>query len=326
MRAAASPAPTRRTSGAGPRWAGGTLGTMAPTSLHGPLVRWYDACRRDLPWRAAGIGPWGVLVSEFMLQQTPVRRVEPVWRAWLARWPTAADLATATPADAVRAWDRLGYPRRALRLLACAREITERHGGRVPSTLPGLTALPGVGDYTAAAVLAFGYGGRAVVLDTNVRRVLARLLGGEALPPPGVTRGERARAEAALPPSPAASAAWNVALMELGALVCTARAPRCAECPMATACAWRAAGCPPDPYLARRRSQSWTGSDRQARGRLLAVLRSAGQAGASGEELAAAWDVPDQRDRALASLVADGLAEAVGAGYRLPEAVISPLG
>lgn len=294
--------------------------------LHDELVRWYAIHQRELPWREAGTGPWAVLVSEVMLQQTPVHRVEPVWRAWLARWPTAPDLALATPADVVRAWDRLGYPRRALRLLACARELTERHGGQVPSTLAELTALPGIGAYTAAAVLAFGYGRRAVVLDTNVRRVLARLLGGEALPPPALTRSERIRAEGALPSSPTASAAWNVALMELGALVCTARAPRCADCPVASSCAWRAAGRPEDPYRSRRHTQSWTGTDRQVRGRLLAVLRTSDDGSAPAEELAAAWPDREQRDRALASLAADGLVETAGDGYRLPIGRIPSLG
>src|SRR5659263_416701 len=126
--------------------------------------RWYAGHARALPWRDPECSPWGVLVSEVMLQQTPVSRVEPVWRSWLESWPTPAGLAAASPADALRAWGRLGYPRRALRLIECARMVVNRHGGDVPRGYDELTALPGVGDYTASAVLAFGFGERAVVL------------------------------------------------------------------------------------------------------------------------------------------------------------------
>ncbi|MDM7855249.1 HhH-GPD family protein [Cellulomonas alba] len=271
-----------------------------------PVLDWYDERARDLPWRAADRTPWGVLVSEVMLQQTPVVRVEPAWRAWLARWPRPVDLAAASPADVLRAWDRLGYPRRALRLQECARAIVERHGGEVPDDAEALRALPGVGEYTAAAVLAFAFGRRAVVLDTNVRRVLARSVGGEALPSPSQTRGEVARADAVAPHDPARAARWAVASMELGALVCTARSPRCDACPVAAACAWRATGCPPDAHAHRRRTQAWHGTDRQARGRIMALLREA-----MGPVPAAAVEAvcPDRerRERCLASLVADGL-------------------
>jgi A/G-specific adenine glycosylase len=286
--------------------------------LHTRALRWYAEHRRDLPWRSRDVDAWGVLVSEVMLQQTPVTRVEPVWRRWLARWPTPADLAEASPADVVRAWDRLGYPRRALRLLDCARAVVDRHGGQVPTDAEDLLALPGVGAYTAAAVAAFAYGDRVPVLDTNVRRVLGRVLGAEALPPPTQTRAERDRAEAALPVDAATSATWNVAVMELGALVCTARAPRCDACPLATDCAWREAGYPADAHASRRRTQAWHGTDRQARGALMAVLRDQVDAPAPAELLAEAWPASGQRDRALASLIADGLVEAVSAGYQLP--------
>ena len=288
-------------------------------AIHGTVLTWYEAHRRDLPWRAPGVGAWAVLVSEVMLQQTPVARVEPAWRAWLERWPTPADLAAAAPSDVLRAWDRLGYPRRALRLRECAAVIVERHGGEVPRTLEDLLALPGVGSYTAAAVAAFAYGQRAVVLDTNVRRVLARFVGGEALPPPTQRRSEVALAETLLPADPAVSAVWNVAVMELGALVCTARSPRCEACPVADACAWRSAGYPGDAHAPRRRTQPWHGTDRQARGRLMAALRAADDgAGVPGEALAVVWEEAPQRERALASLVADGLVEQVPGGYRLP--------
>src|SRR5690606_7452204 len=135
---------------------------------------WFDHAARDLPWRRPECSPWGVLVSEIMLQQTPVVRVLPAWMSWMERWPTPAHLAAASQADAVRAWDRLGYPRRAKRLWECAGEIVRRHGGEVPDDEEELLALPGIGAYTAAAVRSFAFGRRAVVLDTNVRRVIAR--------------------------------------------------------------------------------------------------------------------------------------------------------
>lgn len=292
--------------------------------LHEPLLRWYDDHARDLPWRAPGTTPWAVLLSEVMSQQTPVARVEPAWRAWLARWPDPAALAAASTADVLRAWDRLGYPRRALRLHECARVLVERHGGQVPDDEAALLALPGVGTYTAAAVLAFAFGKRAVVLDTNVRRVLARAVGGAALPPPSQTRAEEQRAAAALPADPATSARWNVAVMELGALVCTARAPRCDACPVRDRCAWLAAGRPADTHAGRRRTQAWHGTDRQARGRVLALLRSLPAPATHGQVLAAATlpdAPPEQPGRVVASLLADGLVAEVGAGYALPGAV-----
>lgn len=292
--------------------------------LHEPLLRWYGPHARDLPWRAPGTTPWGVLLSEVMSQQTPVARVEPAWRAWLTRWPDPAALAAASPADVLRAWDRLGYPRRALRLHECARVLVERHGGQVPADEAALRALPGVGSYTAAAVLAFAFEKRAVVLDTNVRRVLARVLGGAALPPPSQTRAEERRAAEVLPADPATSARWNVAVMELGALVCTARAPRCAECPVRDRCAWLARGRPTDTHADRRRAQPWHGTDRQARGRVLALLRSLPAPATHGQVLAAATlpdASPDQADRVLASLLADGLVARAGVNYALPGAV-----
>ncbi|MGH3412406.1 MAG: A/G-specific adenine glycosylase, partial [Marmoricola sp.] len=211
--------------------------------LHTRILAWYDEHARELPWRAESASPWAVLVSEFMLQQTPVSRVLPVYEAWLERWPTPAALAAEPSGEAVRAWGRLGYPRRALRLHAAAEAIVSQHGGEVPADRDRLRELPGVGDYTAAAVSAFAYGGRHAVLDTNVRRVLARLVGGEELPAASVTTAERTRAEGLLPEE--APAAWSVAVMELGALVCTASRPRCGHCPVADRCAWQAAGAPP---------------------------------------------------------------------------------
>ena len=183
------------------------------------ILRWYASHARDLPWRRPDAGPWAVLVSEIMLQQTPVSRVLPAYEAWLARWPTPSALAAASPADAVRQWGRLGYPRRAIRLHAAARVITERHGGVVPDSVGALLALPGVGSYTAAAVASFAFGQRHAVLDTNVRRVLARLMRGSLRPPPSPTAMEIRLAESLLPAEPGLAPRWSVAVMELGALI-----------------------------------------------------------------------------------------------------------
>lgn len=290
----------------------------AVPSMAAALGEWYAAARRTLPWREPTCSPWGVLVSEFMLQQTPVSRVLPVWQTWLARWPTPAGLAADAPGEAVASWGRLGYPRRALRLHAAAVACIERHDGLVPEDYADLRALPGVGDYTAAAVAAFAFRQRHVVLDTNVRRVLARLAGGaEFEPPGGPTGGERDRAEALLPSDADDSAKWSVAVMELGALVCTARSPRCDACPVAGSCAWRLAGSPPWDGPPRR-GQTYEGTDRQVRGRLLAVLRD--EPGAvPAAALAAVGGDPTQRARALDGLVADGLVEPFGQdAFRLP--------
>ncbi len=269
------------------------------------IAGWYGTHARDLPWRRPGTSPWAVLVSEVMLQQTPVARVLPAYADWLGRWPSPADLAAAPAADAVRQWGRLGYPRRAIRLHEAARIITERHGGEVPAGLADLRALPGVGAYTAAAVASFAFRQRHAVLDTNVRRVLARLFAGRELPGPAPTVAEITLAESLLPPEPELAARWSVAVMELGALVCTAAAPRCGDCPVLASCAWHQAGRP--AAAVRRPGQSYEGTDRQCRGRLLAVLRDA-EAPVPRATLDLVWPDHAQRDRALASLLADGLA------------------
>ncbi len=288
-----------------------------PARLHAPVLAWYAENARDLPWRRPGVSAWAVLVSEVMLQQTPVVRVEPVWREWMARWPTPAALAAAASGDAVRAWGRLGYPRRALRLHAAATAIAAEHGDEVPSDLATLRSLPGIGVYTASAVAAFAFGARCSVVDTNVRRVEARAVTGTALPAPALTAAETALADRLVPEEPARAATWAVAVMELGAVVCTARAPRCGACPVVDRCAWQRAGAPAHDGPPRR-GQAWHGTDRQVRGRLLALLRESSDALDDGA-LTLAWPDDDaQRDRCLASLVADGLVEHCGAGYQLP--------
>lgn len=281
------------------------------------LLTWFDEHARDLPWRHPDVTAWGVLLCEVMSQQTPVARVVPVWREWLDRWPTPTALADDSPGEAVRLWARLGYPRRALRLHQAAVLVRDRHGGELPVDEAGLLTLPGVGPYTAAATAAFAHGRRTVVLDVNVRRVLARVHDGVDARPGAPVRAEVQRAERLLPAAAAESVRWNAAVMELGALVCTARAPRCLDCPIRAGCSW--AGTPPGPHERARttRPQTWQGSDRQVRGLLLDALRQ--QDGTvPRERLQQLCEDPEQTERCLRGLLLDGLVEAGTDGFRLP--------
>jgi A/G-specific adenine glycosylase len=290
---------------------------MGGENLGERVAAWFAAAHRPLPWRAAAFPAWGVLVSEFMLQQTPVTRVIPRLEEWLARWPTPAALAAVPPGEAVRAWDRLGYPRRALNLHAASIAITERHGGVVPSDVDELLALPGVGPYTARAVAAFAYGVRVPVVDVNVRRVLARALRGVGEPGPARTRDEHALMELLLPADAPTARLTNAGMMELGQTVCTARSPACERCPIAELCAWRAAGYPAYTGPAAPRQKPYAGSDREVRGRILRELR-AEELPVPAERIAELWPDAEQLARALAGLLSDGLAEAVNGGYALP--------
>jgi A/G-specific adenine glycosylase len=312
------------------------------TSYAEPVLTWYARNARDLPWRAPDATPWAVLVSEIMLQQTPVVRVLPEYLSWIARWPTPTALAAAPAGEAIRQWGRLGYPRRALRLHETATILVARHGGTVPADLDALRALPGIGSYTAAAVASFAFGQRHAVLDTNVRRVLARLVAGQpwAGTASSVSVAERRLAESLLPAEPAVAARWSVAVMELGALVCTAAGPRCGDCPVARECSWLAAGRPGmggeaagvngvaatigaagvagASGAARRRTQKYEGTDRQCRGRVLAVLRATDDP-VRRTDFDAVWAGQAQLDRALDGLVADGLVDPLPDGrFALP--------
>jgi A/G-specific adenine glycosylase len=286
---------------------------VAPSEVNA----WYRANRRDLPWRKPGFPAWGTLVSEFMLQQTQVSRVIPRLEEWLRRWPTPADLAATPPGEAVRAWDRLGYPRRALALHAAAVAITERHGGEVPSDVDALLALPGVGSYTARAVAVFAYGLRHPVVDTNVRRVIARAVDGRGQAGPASTARDLAAMTALLPEDREEAAVFNAGVMELGAVVCTARQPKCGSCPLAEVCAWRALGYPEYDGPQAPRQPRYAGSDREARGRILAELRRS-DLPVPDDGLAEAVADPQRRERVLAGLVRDGLAVVAEGGYTLP--------
>jgi A/G-specific adenine glycosylase len=282
----------------------------------GPVLDWYADHARDLPWRAPDASAWSVMVSEIMLQQTPVSRVLPAHRDWLARWPTPATLAADPPGEAVRQWARLGYPRRALRLHEAARIIAGRHGGVIPGSYDELLALPGIGRYTAAAIASFAFQQRHPVLDTNVRRVMSRLVTGAEFPGKTPSAAEWRLAGTLLPDEPQVAARWAVGVMELGALVCTAARPRCQSCPVSADCTWLKAGRP--AAAIRPVGQRYEGTDRQCRGRLLAVLRDA-DGPVPAIRLDAVWPVAVQRARALDGLVADGLVDALPDGqYALP--------
>ncbi|TMS55931.1 A/G-specific adenine glycosylase [Mycobacterium sp. DBP42] len=274
----------------------------------GELVSWYEQAQRDLPWRRPGVSAWQILVSEFMLQQTPVSRVEPIWLAWIDRWPTPSATAAAGSAEVLRAWGKLGYPRRAKRLHECAVVIASEYGDEVPRDVDTLLTLPGVGAYTARAVACFAYSAGVPVVDTNVRRVVTRVLHGQADAP---ARARDLDDVAALLPDDATAPTFSAALMELGAVVCTARAPVCRSCPLSR-CRWRSAGYPAATTV--KRVQRYAGTDRQARGRLLDVLRGSSSP-VTRAQLDVAWLTDTaQRDRALDSLLVDGLVEQTNDG------------
>ena len=268
------------------------------------ITSWFKKNKRDLPWRKTDA--WGVLVSEFMLQQTPVNRVLPIYEEWMKRWPTASSLSKATPAQVITAWGRLGYPRRALRLHECAKKITNNLGGKIPENEAELRALPGIGEYTAAAIAAFAFEKRSLVLDINIRRLYARLFDGVETPTQAATKVEKSRYEELIPKRE--PHVWAAASMELGAVICTSQAPKCGICPVAHVCAWRSLDYPKSDVVKRR--QSWHGTDRQCRGTIVQALRE--NEVLTKSQIAQLWDVPSQLEKALLTLLDDGLIESRG--------------
>ena len=273
------------------------------------VLRWFDKNKRDLPWRDTT--PWGVMVSEYMLQQTPVNRVLPIWTEWLTRWPTPQDLAAAKKSDVIKAWGRLGYPRRALRLYEAAREISKNFNNQVPKAIEDLQSLPGVGDYTAAAIAAFAYNESSLVLDVNIRRLFSRVIDGEQFATSAPSKTERKLRYELIPND---GAKWAAATMELGALICTARNPLCDKCPLTKECSWRERGYPESEI--KKKSQGWAGTDRQCRGVIVQALRE-NQKQTKGA-LKKIWHDETQVELALKTLLADGLIEATGKSYQLP--------
>ena len=302
------------------------------------LFDWWSRYARDLPWRFGRTTPWGVLVSEVMSQQTQMSRVVPYWTAWMRVWPDAASLAAAPKAEVITAWGRLGYPRRALRLQECARQVAGQYADRLPRDYDQLVALPGIGDYTASAVMSFAYGERIAVIDTNIRRVLSRVFLGRESTGGAASREERqlawqvlpededpeasdhrvngdARLETADPQIRSAawreppSARWNQAVMELGATVCVARKPACDICPLAGHCRFLKAGLPGLGSGRTRPRQRFAGTDRQIRGSILQALRQASGAPVFRKDLKPLCDDEIRLDRCIASLDEDGLLE-----------------
>jgi A/G-specific adenine glycosylase len=272
------------------------------------LLDWFDQNKRDLPWRKTT--PWGVMVSEFMLQQTPVHRVLPIWQEWVDRWPTPLDLARAKKSDVITAWGRLGYPRRALRLYESAAIIARDFHNEVPHEIDQLRSLPGVGEYTAAAIAAFAFNQSTLVLDVNIRRLLTRLIDGEEHPTASPSRIERELRTKLIPTD---GAKWAAATMEFGALICTSKNPSCDLCPLKRSCAWRRAGYPKTELI--RKSQAWAGTDRQCRGVVVQALRT--NAKLSKNRLVELWHDESQLEKALKTLIADGLIETTGKSYQL---------
>ena len=285
-------------------------------ALVSTVARWFRRSARPLPWRESGTTPWGVLLSEIMAQQTPVGRVAPIWTEWIGRWPTPTSLADSSPADVVRAWGRLGYPRRALNLHAAATRIRDGFGGAVPLDVATLESLPGIGAYTARAVAAFAFGRRVPVVDTNIRRVLFRAVLGIAEPAPPRVKADMDLMESVLPASERESVAVNAGIMELGATFCVARNPDCSGCPVTEHCAWALAGFPANAGPTRAPQKKYEGSVRQARGAILALARDGHRITAA----AIAAAVPDQprRDLALEGLLTDGLLVSNAKGFELP--------
>lgn len=286
-----------------------------------PLFTWWQNYARDLPWRNGNATPWGILVCEVMSQQTQMSRVVPYWNEWMQRWPDAASVAQSSTAEVITAWGRLGYPRRALRLQECARVVAEQWHNQLPHSYDELIALPGIGDYTASAVMSFAFGERIAVVDTNIRRVLSRaFLGVESLGG-SASSLERALAVIALPQGARQSVLWNQSVMELGAIICTAKQPQCDVCPLRDECLFLAAGL---PHLGEKRTrprQRFAGTDRQLRGSILNELRKlpAGSV-VSYAQLAKQHADHVQLDRCIASLDEDGLIEMVGEhDVRLPQ-------
>ena len=265
------------------------------------IIAWFKKNKRDLPWRKTDA--WGVLVSEIMLQQTPVQRVLPVYNEWMKRWPTPAHLAKATPADVITAWGRLGYPRRALRLHECAMVITSQLNGVIPNTEVELRKLPGIGEYTAAAMVAFAFEGQSLVLDINIRRLFSRLYKGEEAPTAAPTKAERIEYAEYVPQKNAHI--WAAATMELGALICTAKNPLCGRCPVSDQCLWRSLDFPASERV--KRTQSWHGTDRQCRGTIVQALRENPML--NKKQIQLLWDVPSQVEKAILTLLDDGLIE-----------------
>lgn len=271
------------------------------------ITAWFKANKRDLPWRKSDA--WGVLVSEIMLQQTPVQRVLPIYQEWMERWPTPSELAKATPAEVITAWGRLGYPRRALRLHQCAKILSTEMGNQLPRTESELRKLPGIGEYTAAAIVAFAFKESSLVLDINIRRLFSRLYRGEESPTSAPTKAERLEYATYIPEKNAHI--WAAATMELGALICTAKKPLCGRCPVADKCQWRSLDYPSSERV--KRTQSWHGTDRQCRGTVVQALRD--NPTLSKRELNLLWDVPSQVEKAILTLLDDGLIEEVRKGY-----------
>ena len=268
------------------------------SSLEKPILNWFKKNKRDLPWRDTS--PWGVMVSEYMLQQTPVNRVLPKWNEWMQRWPTPKDLAKATPAQVITAWGRLGYPRRALRLHAAAQIIAEDFNNKVPEDQETLQLLPGIGEYTAAAIAAFAFEQRSLVMDVNIRRLLVRAIDGEEHPKPTATAREKARQPRDIC-QPRTLTYGLLQQWSLAHLFAHQRIPSCELCPIISQCQWRKNGYPKTDLV--RKSQDWHGTDRKCRGTIVQALRE--NESLTESAIKKLWPEESQVEKALKTLSDD---------------------
>jgi len=275
------------------------------------VFAWFEANKRDLPWRKST--PWGVMVSEYMLQQTQVNRVLPVWNEWMQRWTTPKDLAGAKKSDLLKAWGRLGYPRRALRLHEAATIIAKEFKDQVPDSIEELRQLPGVGEYTAAAIMAFAHKKSSLLLDVNVRRLFSRSLEGRDFPPLHMTNSERESRTQLIPTD---AHTWAAATMELGALICNSTKPKCDICPLSNSCLWRAKGFPCS-HNAKKRVQQWHGTDRQCRGVVIEFLSNHPKA--TKNSLSKVWEDSSQLEKCLETLISDGIIQKKHASFKLSD-------
>ncbi|HUQ43015.1 MAG TPA: A/G-specific adenine glycosylase [Candidatus Limnocylindria bacterium] len=277
---------------------------MTLAEMQSAVIEWYGLNARDLAFRRTK-DPWSVLLSEVIAQQTQARRAAEAWERLIAEFPTPASMAAASPASVIRAWRGLGYNRRALALHRAATAMVDRHGGRVPDALDDLLALPGIGPYTARAILSIAFDRPVAALDTNIRRVLSRAF-------LDVTPGPRALQEAAdrLVPEGVA-ATWTHALMDIGAAFCRPRHPRCDVCPLRAHCRFVADGAtvPPRtrPGMARRPTPRFESTSRWLRGRILDQLRDAPDGAAVAFDAGIGEHPVEAVHRALAEMARDGV-------------------
>lgn len=268
--------------------------------MHLKLNRWFRAKGRDFPWRG-DVTPWEVLMSEFMLQQTQVSRVIPYFEEFRRVFPTPSAMARVPKGKVIEMWGSLGYPRRSLRLHQLAKVLSTEYSDQVPDDYETLLSLPGVGDYTANAVLAFAFHKRSVVIDTNIRRVIARSHFGKEWPEKTLSRTEREVIEGLVPRGDKTASVYSVAIMELGQVICVPK-PKCDDCPIGSECNWVKKGKPKGKRP--NRTQAWHGTNRKCRGMILRAIRE--ESAVSMNTLSKSWENREQLESCVEDLIREG--------------------